>query len=105
MGIVTLQGRRPASGLGLESGEGQWQFGQRAAEEADIVGLAQVSDKRHLGWLVLHVAAQMGTPDTAAQALLGAGEELLQNVVGAGHNRHYAPLLVVQHRLAAELGA
>ncbi|MCY4187687.1 MAG: hypothetical protein OXD30_04310 [Bryobacterales bacterium] len=55
------------SGRVLQSGEGQWQSRKRAAEQqVDVDGLAQVGDECHLGWLILHVAAQMGAPDAAA---------------------------------------
>ena len=79
------------------------QLVEGAAHDAHIVGIAQVGDEGRLGRLVFHGAAQMGPPETAAQALLGAGEELFQDVVGAGDYRHDATAGVAHRRVAAEV--
>lgn len=79
------------------------QLVERAAHDAHIVGVAQVRDEGRLGRLVFHVAAQMGPSETAAHALLGAGEKLLQDIVGARHDRHHSTARLAHHRMAAEL--
>ena len=51
----------------LQLGEGQWQSRKRTTEQqVDVVEMTQVGDECHLGWLILHVAVQMGAPDAAA---------------------------------------
>lgn len=66
-----------------------------------IDGTAQVGDEGRLGRLVFHVTAQMGLPETPAQALLGAGEEVFENVVGACDKRHDATARVAHERVTA----
>ena len=64
--------------------------------------MPQVRCQGGLGRLVLHVAAQMGAAQTAAQALLGGREELLDDMVGALDNRHRPALVIAGHGMAPQ---
>ena len=64
--------------------------------------MPQVRCQGGLGGLVLHVASQMGAAQTAAQALLGGREELLDDIVGAVDNRHRPALLITGHGMAPQ---
>ena len=101
--IVALQAWRVAGEWPLQGGKGLGQLVERAAHDAHIVGVAQVGDEGCLGRLVFHVAPQMGPPETATQALLGVGEKLFQDIVGARHDRHDWTARRTHHRVAAEL--
>ena len=51
-----------------------------------------------LGWLVGQVATQMGAVEAAAQALLGGGDVLIEDVVGAGYDGDGTPAPIAHDR-------
>ena len=76
---------------------------QSAAQDRDVVRIAQVGGQRDLCRLVLQVAPQMCAAQPAPQVALGLGEEVLGRVVRALHDRHDAALPVPRHGMPEEV--
>ena len=68
-------------------GERPGQLVQRAAQDPDVVRIAQVGGQSDLHRLVLHVTSQVRAAQPTPQFALGLGEEVLGRVVGALHDR------------------
>ena len=75
---------------------------EAAAQNLHIGGIQQVGGQGGLGWLVGQIAAQMGAPEAAAQALFGGGEVWLEDVVGTGRDGDGTPARIAHDRMAAQ---
>ena len=95
----------PTTTLPLKGGECLGRLIEGTAHDAHIVGIAQSGNKGRLVQWVPHLADQMGPPETAAQAMLGAGEEVFEGAVGALDYCHDSPPWVAHQRVAAEVPA
>ena len=81
------------------------QLVEAAAQNVHVGGVQQVGGQGGLVWLVGQVAAQMGAPEAAAQGLLGGGELLLEDVVGADHDGDGLAARIAHDRMTAQARA
>ena len=81
--VVALQRRRRGNCLAVKLGKWMPQSLERAAHDAHIVRVQQVRCQGGLHRLILHVAPEIRAPRAPPRLLLGGGEEVLGDVVGA----------------------
>ena len=92
--VVADQWRRDGDGDAIQGSEGRRQIVERSAQDTDVLGVAQVGDQSGLSGLLLEVTGQMRSTQSAAQVLLVATEQVLDDVVGARHDREDAAVLI-----------
>ena len=75
---------------------------EAAAQNLHVGGIEQDGGQGGLGRLIGQVATQMGAPEAAAQALLGARKVWFEDIVGAGCDGAGAAAGIAQHWMAAQ---
>ena len=76
---------------------------QGAAEQPDIIRVAQIGSQSCLGRLILEVTPQIGSPQSATQVLLLITEEVLRDVIGSLDDCHNRSLFIAADRVSEQV--